>query len=140
MGDAKTRYTYPHIIENGAGERLTFERRVIGANGERLEGTTVVEPGAGPPMHVHFLQEEGFTVEQGRIGYQRLGEAPQFAEPGESIVFKAGVPHKFWNARTDQLRCTAYIEPVDSAEYLLSELVASAQRNGGRPSLFDAAF
>ena len=28
------RYTYPHTIDNGAGERLTFFRRVPGANGE----------------------------------------------------------------------------------------------------------
>jgi hypothetical protein len=92
-------------------------------------------------MHVHFLQDEGVRVEHGRIGYQRPGEAPQYAGPGESIVFKAGVPHRFWNAGTDRLRCRAYLEPVHNAEYLLTELFASALRNGGgRPSLFDAAF
>lgn len=136
-----TRYRYPHGIENGAGERLTFERLVAGGQGDRLEGTTFVEPGAGPPMHVHLLQAEGFTVEQGRIGYQRPGEPPLFAGPGESIVFEAGEPHRFWNAGTEQLRCSAWIEPAHSAEYLLTELFASARRNGGgRPSLFDAAF
>ena len=134
------RHTYPHVIENGAGERLTFERLVDGTSGPRLEGTTDVDPGAGPPMHVHFLETECFTVEQGRIGYQRLGEPPGFAGPGESVVFEAGVPHKFWNAGTEQLRCSAWIEPVHSAEYLLTELFASARRNGGRPSVFDAAF
>ena len=37
-----TRYTYPHTIENGAGERITFTRR-LGADGrERLEGENVV--------------------------------------------------------------------------------------------------
>ena len=34
MGD----YTYPHTIENGAGERLTFVRRVEDPAGDRLEG------------------------------------------------------------------------------------------------------
>ena len=136
-----SRYSYPHTIENAAGERLTFERIVAGARGDRLEGDTVVEPGAGPPMHVHFLQEEGFTVQEGRLGYQQMGRPPQFAGPGESAVFHAGVPHRFWNAGTGKLRCTAYVEPVDNAEYLLTELFASQQRNGGaRPSLFDAAF
>ena len=57
LTDNMGRYTYPHIIENGAGERLTFLRRVTGATGDRLEGENVVEPGAGPIMHVHYHQE-----------------------------------------------------------------------------------
>lgn len=63
--------TYPFSIENGAGERLTVSGRVQGPDGERVVGEALVEPGAGPPMHVHLLQEEAaFTVLQGRIGHQ----------------------------------------------------------------------
>jgi len=65
------RYTYPHTIDNGAGERLTFLRRVPGPTGERVEGENVASPGAGPPMHVHHHQDEVFHVQRGRIGYQR---------------------------------------------------------------------
>src|SRR5688572_21771668 len=134
-------YTYPHSIENGAGERLTFLRRVPGPAGDRLEGETVVTSGAGPPMHVHHYQEEGFTVQQGRIGYQRPGAPAQFAGPGETVVFKAGEPHRFWNAGETELRCTAHVEPADNVEYLLTEIFASTKRNGGtRPHPFDAAF
>jgi hypothetical protein len=57
--------TYPHSIENGAGERITFLRRVQDAAGERLEAENLVKPGSGPPMHVHVLQEEAF---EGRVG------------------------------------------------------------------------
>jgi hypothetical protein len=78
------RYTYPHAIENGAGERLTFLRRVPGPAGDRIEAENLVKPGAGPPMHVHHYQEEALTVQQGSIGYQRLGEPAQFAGPGET--------------------------------------------------------
>lgn len=136
-----TRYTYPHNIENGCGERLTFQRRVPGPNGDRLEVENIVKPGAGPPMHVHHLQEESLTVQEGRIGYQRLGEAAQFAEPGETLTFKPGEVHKFWNAGKEDLRCTGYIEPADNIEYFLSEIFASTKRaGGGRPNPFDAAF
>lgn len=135
------RYTYPHTIDNGAGERLTFIRRVVGPAGDRLEGETVVKPGAGPLMHVHHLQTEGFAVQEGRIGYQRLGEPEQFAGPGETVVFKPGEAHRFWNAGEGDLRCTAYIEPADNAEYLLTEIFDSTRRRGGKqPALFDVAF
>lgn len=135
------RYSYPHTIENGAGERLTFLRRVAGTAGDRLEGENVVTPGAGPPMHVHYHQEEVFTVQHGRMGYQRPGEPAQFAGPGETVVFKAGEPHRFWNAGEADLRCTGHVEPADNAEYLLTEIFASTKRNGGaRPDPFDVAF
>jgi quercetin dioxygenase-like cupin family protein len=134
-------YRYPHTIENGAGERITFLRRVPGAAGDRLEGENVVGPGAGPPMHVHRCQEEGMTVQQGRMGYQRRGEPPQIAGPGETVAFKAGEAHKFWNAGEGDLRFTAYIEPADNAEYFLTQLFESTRRSGGaRPDPFDAAF
>jgi quercetin dioxygenase-like cupin family protein len=136
-----TRYTYPHTIENGAGERITFARKAGGIAGERLEGENVVKPGAGPPMHVHHLQEEVLTVRQGRLGYQRPGQPPQYAGPGETVTFGAGEPHKFWNAGEGNLVCTGHIEPILNVEYFLTEMFASMKRNGGgRPSLFDMAF
>jgi len=134
-------YTYPHTIDNGAGERITFVRRVAGAAGDRLEGENVVKPGAGPPMHVHHFQEEVFTVQEGRLGYQRLGEPEQFAGPGETVAFRPGEAHRFWNAGEGDLRCTGHVEPADNVEYLLTEIFASARRRGGaRPDLFDVAF
>ena len=135
------RYTYPHVIENGAGERLTFLRRVPGALGERVEGESIVKPGAGPPMHVHHLQEEGFTVQRGRMGYQRPGEPPQFAEAGMTVTFRPGEAHRFWNAGEEDLHCTAWVDPADNVEFLLTELFESAKRSGkGQPDRFDAAF
>jgi uncharacterized cupin superfamily protein len=136
-------YTYPHTIENGAaGERLTFLRRVPGARGgERLEVENVVKPGAGPPMHVHHYQEEALTVLEGRIGYQRPGEQARFAGPGETVTFRAGEAHRFWNAGEEDLRCTGYIEPADNIEYFLGAIYESQKESKGRqPNPFDAAF
>ncbi len=52
-GVAMSTYIYPHNIGNGAGEQLTFVRRVRGPDGDRLEVENLVKPGSGPPMHVH---------------------------------------------------------------------------------------
>jgi quercetin dioxygenase-like cupin family protein len=134
-------YTYPHTIDNGAGERLTFVRRVEDPVGDRLEVENVVDPGSGPPMHVHHLQEEALTVQQGRIAYERRGEPEQFAEPGETVVFKRGEWHRFWNPAEEELRCTGYVKPADNLEYFLTEIYASQRENGGsRPDPFAAAF
>jgi uncharacterized cupin superfamily protein len=136
-----SRYSYPHTIDDGAGERLTFVRRVPGPNGDRLEIQNVVAPGAGPIMHVHHYQDEVVTVQQGRIAYQRLGEQPQFAGPGETVAFKAGEVHRFWNAGDVDLVGTGYIEPADNIEYFLGAIFESRSRSGGdRPNPLDAAF
>jgi len=132
--------TLPHIIESNTGEKLSFFRKVTRDGIEYVEGETEVQPNAGPPMHVHFRQDEAMTVITGKIGYQVLGEEKQYAGPGETVLFKAGVPHKFWNAGPDLLRCSAYITPPDNVVYFLSALFRSANQNGGRPSMYDAAF
>ena len=135
------RYRYPHTIDNGAGERLTFVRRVAGRTGDRLEVVNAIDPGVGPPMHVHYRQEESLTVVAGRMGYQRDGEAPRFAGPGETVTFARGEAHRFWNAGDGELRCAGHIEPADNIEYFLTELFASTRRSRRRrPDPFDAAY
>jgi uncharacterized cupin superfamily protein len=136
-------YTYPHTIEKGAGgERLTFLRRIPSARGdERLEVENVVKPGSGPPMHVHHYQEEALTAVEGRIGYQRPGEPEHFAGPGETVTFRAGEAHRFWNSGEGDLRCTGYIEPADNIEYFLGAIYESQkEKKGPQPNPLDAAF
>ena len=133
--------TYPYTIDNGGGERLTFTGLTQGPDGERVEVDGMAQPGAGPPMHVHYLQEEGACVVSGRLGYQVLGGPPQFAGPGELVVWPAGTAHKWWNAGSDELRMTGWCRPPDNIEFFLGTLFASTKANGGkRPGLFDAAF
>lgn len=130
-------YEHPHTIDNGGGERLTF----VTLSGDALEVRNVVAPGAGPPMHVHFLQEERVTVESGRMAYLVEGEAERFAGAGETVAFAPGVVHRFWNAGEEELVGTGTISPAGNVEYFLTEVFASTARNGGkRPGLFDAAY
>jgi quercetin dioxygenase-like cupin family protein len=130
----------PYTIENITGERLTFLRRVIKSGVEYLEVENEVQPNAGPPMHVHHRQDESVTIVSGKIGYQRLGEKKQYAGAGETVHFKAGEAHKFWNAGDDLLVGRGYISPADNIIYFLSEIYKSSNENGGRPGLYDSAF
>jgi quercetin dioxygenase-like cupin family protein len=132
---------YPHTIDNGAGERLTFLGIRSDEEGEYLEASNSVSPGSGPPMHVHRLQEEVLTVERGTMGWQRLGEEQQLARSGDSARFAPGEVHRFWNAGDDELVCTGFVRPPDNLEYFLTQVFASTRANGGRrPRLFDAAY
>jgi quercetin dioxygenase-like cupin family protein len=132
---------YPHTIDNGAGERLTFSAPRSDERGEFQEARNVVSPGSGPPMHVHHLQEEALTVEKGTMGWQRQGQEEQLARSGETVAFARGEMHRFWNAGDDELVCSGYVRPPDNVEYFLTQIYASTRANGGkRPRLFDAAY
>ena len=131
----------PRTISNGGGERLTFLGVHEDERGPYVHVRNAVEPGAGPPMHVHHRQDEGLTVEQGTIGYQRNGEEPRTAGPGETVVFRAGEVHRFWNAGEDDLVCDGWIGPPENIEYFLTKLFAAMRASGGkRPRLYDTAF
>src|SRR3954471_22106964 len=103
---------YPRTIDNGHGERMTF----LGVEGDRLHISSRVEPGAGPPMHVHKLQTEVIRVDRGRIGVEIAGADPVFAGPGETLTFDPGVVHRFWNAGDEDLELTGEVFPADNLE------------------------
>ena len=74
-------HTYPHKIENGEGEVLTFLGVVRDRDGDRMELELLAPPDVGAPMHLHHLQEEALTVVVGKRGLQFDGEQPRYAWP-----------------------------------------------------------
>ncbi len=130
---------FPHTIA-GTGEKITVLGTFVKDGIETLECNIDVQPKAGPPMHTHHRQDESLTVLSGTMAYQILGEEAKFAYAGDSITIKAGIPHKFWNAGTDVLKCKCYVSPPDNYVYFLTELYRSMNSNNGRPSMYDGAF
>ena len=75
------------------------------------------------------------------MGYEIQGEAPRFAGPGETVVFAAGVAHRFWADGDEVLYMNSYAQPPHNLAYFLSEVFRSTRERGdGKPDLFDAAF
>ena len=111
--------TYPYTIDNGTASSspLPDGRRDRQASGWELK---VAQPGTGPPMHVHYLQEEAVQVVRGRVGYQVPGGEPQFAGPGESVARPAGTPHKWWNAGANEVQMIGWCTPPGNIEFFLS--------------------
>jgi quercetin dioxygenase-like cupin family protein len=132
---------HPRTIDNGDGELVTFLGVRHGADARHvLEIESRVQPGSGPPMHVHYLQEESLTVEEGRMGYRIAGGPDRFAGPGDTVTFAPGQMHRFWNAGSGMLRCSGGASPPNNLEYFLTEVFASTRRGGGRPNPFDVAY
>ena len=133
--------TYPYTIENCIGERLIFKGLQKGENDDRLIVENYVAPGCGPVMHIHWLQDECLTVVKGRIGYEVKGQPKRYAAEGESVLFKRGVAHRFWNAGDEVLHCTGWINPPNTIVFYLSSIYAAQNKSGkGRPELFDGAY
>ncbi len=126
------RFQYPHSIGNGAGERLTFLPLVVDPEGNWLELENLVQPGAGPPMHTHFRQEESLTVVQGQIAVLIKGEQERFFAEGETVSFIPGCAHRFWNGGHGPLVCKGWVRPADNIEYCLAGIYKSMRENGRR--------
>ena len=70
-----------------------------------------------------------------------MGEEERFAEPGEEVLFKRGVPHRFWNAGEEVLNCVGWVNPPNTLAFFLKSLYAAIDKGtGGRPENFDSAY
>lgn len=134
-------HKFPHTIKNHLGEELIFHRIDEEGGKEKLIIETYVAPGARPIMHTHHLQDEGLTVLHGRMGYQIGNEAPKYAGIGETVVFRRGTAHKFWNAGDDELNCFGWIKPAHNIVFYLTALYNSMNESGTeKPEFFDGAY
>ena len=134
-------YTLPHRISNHLGEEIIFHRMEMENGEEKLIVENFVRPNAGPLMHTHYQQDESLTVLRGKLGYQVLGGKEQLAEVGETVFFRRGVAHRFWNAGSDDLNCYGYIKPAHNIIFYLSSLYEALNASGtDKPEQFDGAY
>jgi quercetin dioxygenase-like cupin family protein len=132
---------YPHVIENCLGEKLIFKELLKEPNGDRLIVENYVTPNNGPLMHTHWLQDESLTVVNGKIGYQVQGQSEQYAGEGETVLFKRGVAHRFWNAGQEVLHCKGWLKPANTIVFFLSSVYAAQNKSGkAEPETFDGAY
>lgn len=134
-------YSLPFTIENAVGEKITFQKICLEPDGDKLMVAGSCQPGCGPPMHVHFKQDECITVVKGTMGYQVQGKEEKMAGEGESILFKKGTPHRFWNAGSGELQMENWVKPAHNIIFFLSAMYAALKKPGAkRPEPFDTAY
>lgn len=134
-------YTYPHTIENKNGEKIIFQRLVKEVNGDKLETEGFAKPNAGPPIHVHWKQDESLTVVSGKMATLIPGQEPVYYGPGETVTFERGTWHRFWNPGNEELHIKGWIKPANNIEYFLTELYKAFDNgSNNRPEMKAAAF
>jgi len=92
VGAGNDRFGQPHTL--GFSSSLLFKIAGSDTNG----GLFIVEhahlqPG-GPPLHLHFNQEEWFYVTEGAAAFQ-VGEQRVNLRSGESVLAPRRIPHTF---------------------------------------------
>lgn len=98
-----------------------------------------MEPGWGPPPHVHHREDEAFHVIEGRMMF-RCGEEEFEATSGAVVAPPRGVPHAFVNVGGGVARmpviCTPggfdgfFRDPDALGDFGPKDIVAAAERYG----------
>lgn len=125
------------ILENRhTGERLAL-RRVVQGNDVWLELKGSLPPHReGPPMHIHFVEDEGGEIKSGTLSAVVEGRQ-LIAGPGESTSIPRGAAHRWWNAGNEPLVFEGYARPVvDLDRYLQAVFEVMNAGPDGRPPLF----
>jgi quercetin dioxygenase-like cupin family protein len=119
------------------GETLAI-RRVRNAQGQiilMLEGT-LPPKASGPPLHVHFREDEEIIVKAGTLGAQ-VGMQKITVPAGATAAIPAGITHRWWNAGDDLLELGGQAVPAVDLDRYLQALFAVLNVNpNGRPSIF----
>src|SRR5436190_20371663 len=100
------------------GERLSL-RRVVrdGQLSLELQGTLPPRQ-EGPPLHVHFQENEVGTVIAGTLSVEVDGRVFE-VEAGGTAPLPKGSAHRWWNAGDTELVCEGVTQPlIDLDVYL----------------------
>ena len=126
------------INKNGKTLMITKSATDTGGQLTEFEGTDA--PGIGPPMHVHFRQEEKVKVIKGKMRIKTLTKAFSLTE-GQEYIFAAGEAHQFWNEGDETLHYSGHVKPSNNYEYFIKHIYQSAnEAKDDKPGPFDAAF
>jgi quercetin dioxygenase-like cupin family protein len=127
-------------LENRHTREVLIMRRVRQGDEFVLEIEGSVPPkGEGPPLHVHLIEREEGEVVAGVLS-AIVGGTEIKVRTGESAVFPAGVPHRWWNAEDQALRTKGRVVPVADLDRFLQGIFAVANAGqAGRMPLFYVA-
>lgn len=95
----------------------------------------IVQPGWGPPLHVHYGEDEMFYVLEGQIRIW-CGEETFEAAPGATVVLPRGFPHRFENVGESAGRILIAVTPGGFESFFID---AAALRDKSEAAIMELA-
>jgi quercetin dioxygenase-like cupin family protein len=95
----------------GSGDVYTFLVTGEETGGAYAAVEALVEPGGGPPSHVHRDEDETFYVLEGHCTFV-LGEQTITAGPGDFVNVPRGTAHCFRNGSSELVRLILTFTPA----------------------------
>jgi mannose-6-phosphate isomerase-like protein (cupin superfamily) len=103
------------VIANNEAEEIPWRpgyRNFVLAGREQglacIAGFSIIQPGAGAPLHLHRDVDEVFIVLEGTLDL-RLGDERHLVEAEHTIAIPAGVPHAFVAVGTRPVRMFTFM-------------------------------
>jgi mannose-6-phosphate isomerase-like protein (cupin superfamily) len=97
-----------------------------------IAGVSVLQPGAGAPLHAHKDVDEIFIVLEGTLDL-RLGDERRLVEADHTIAIPAGVPHAFTAVGPQPVRMFTFMPRhhaiADSTTYFEGAPPAGAEQH-----------
>lgn len=97
-----------------------------------IAGYSVIEPGAGAPLHVHRDVDEIFILLEGTLDF-RLGDERRPVEANHTIAIPAGIPHAFVAVGASPVRMFTFMPRnhaiADATTYLEGAPPAGAEQH-----------
>jgi mannose-6-phosphate isomerase-like protein (cupin superfamily) len=115
------------------GEPITFKVRGAQTGGAVALVENEVQPGYGPPPHLHLHENEAFYVVAGEFKFT-LGDRTVEAPPGSLLTVPQGQLHTFRNVGAAPGRLVAMIWPAVAFEGFVQE-VGTREPATGPPDL-----
>jgi mannose-6-phosphate isomerase-like protein (cupin superfamily) len=104
-----------HIIPNSQAREIPWRpgyRNFILASQEQgldcIAYYSVLEPGAGAPLHLHKGVDEVFVILEGALDF-RLGDERHVVGANHTIAVPAGMPHAFVAASASPVRMFVFM-------------------------------
>lgn len=122
------------------GETLIITKSATETKGQFTEFEGMEEPGVGPPMHVHFKQEDKVKVVKGKMRIKTQTKEFSLTE-GQEYIFAANEAHQFCNEGDQTMYYSGHVKPSNNYEYFIKHIYQSSnEANDDKPSPFDATF
>ena len=130
----------PVHIRDGEGERLLFPGAIeltilipgLASNGAFAVFEDIVQPGVGPPRHIHRSQDEVFFVLDGTFDIEIDGQLFH-ARAGDVAYVPRGAVHAFKNVGSEAGRLRYTFTPAGNTEAMFRAFFEAAQTDDLTP-------